>query len=105
MKRRNKLPALSLSNIGDYRIQFPFRPNDTFIEVMYYGLSDDEDAEGYYENIESLPLWMQERLAVLFICESRFESKDGVVDSTEAIDGVGQRISQHIYWVHSPSAI
>ena len=62
------------------------------VEVVCLGISNvDHEAEGIYQKVEELPMWMQEKLAVLNMME--------VNPPQEEVDGVGIRIDESTYWV------
>ena len=48
-----------------------------------------------YDSVDDLPDWMQRKLAVL--------SSIDCSNLTEELEGVGRRVSGHVYWVY-PSA-
>jgi hypothetical protein len=65
------------------------------VEVTHFGIECVDLAEiGTYANPSSLPMWMQERLAVLSMMPSK--------PPTEAVVGVGQRINAVTYWLLKP---
>lgn len=62
----------------------------TGVVVMAFGeLSTLTD--GHYDCVEDLPLWVQERLAVLYMCPGEHP--------TPYIEGVGRRIFENLFWV------
>lgn len=67
------------------------------VDVVCFGLeSVDSQLEGHYDRIDDLPDWVKERLAVLNMMPP--------TPPTNSVDGVGRRISAHVYWVFAPSA-
>lgn len=65
------------------------------IDVLCLGLVPSEHSlEGQYSGVDELPLWMQERLAVLMMMS--------LEPPTVELEGVGRRISSHVYWVFNP---
>ena len=67
------------------------------VDVVCFGLeSVDSVLEGHYDRIDDLPDWVKERLAVLNMMPP--------TPPTNSVDGVGRRISAHVYWVFAPSA-
>jgi hypothetical protein len=65
------------------------------VEVTHFGIECVDLVEiGTYANTSDLPLWMQERLAVLCMMPSK--------PPTEAVEGVGQRINAATYWMSKP---
>lgn len=80
-----------------------FRNNITYrvavysrsVEVMCFDEeSVDSAIEGSYADVDDLPQWMQERLAVLYMTSAK--------QPTEDIPGVGRRITDTVYWVYGP---
>ena len=62
-------------------------------EVVCFDLeSIDSELEGYYDDLSDLPVWVQERIAVLAVCSPE--------PPTHIVVGVGRRISENIYWVY-----
>lgn len=67
------------------------------IDVVCFGLeSVDSKLEGHYDRIDALPKWVQERLALLNMIPP--------TPPTSTVDGIGRRISAHVYWVFAPDA-
>jgi hypothetical protein len=54
------------------------------IEVICIGI-------GLYDLDEPLPKWLEERLAVLMLCDP--------TPPTVAVEGIGRRIDEHTFWV------
>jgi|TARA_R110000782_G_scaffold166916_1_gene258905 hypothetical protein len=48
-------------------------------------------SDGYYEPLDSLPTWMQERLVVLSTMPHE--------PPTEPVRGIGKRIDENVFWV------
>ena len=66
------------------------------IDVVCFGLeSVDSCLEGHYDRIDDLPNWVKERIAVLNMIP--------VSPPTSTVEGVGRRISAHVYWVFAPT--
>lgn len=61
-----------------------FCTKDGIIEV-------DESIEGTYDDLDSLPKWIQERIALLSMLSYK--------PPTVTVEGVGRRISKDTYWV------
>jgi len=62
------------------------------IEVTCIGMNCvDAEAEGLYDLSEPLPKWLEDRLAVLMLCDP--------TPPTVAVEGVGRRIDEHTFWV------
>lgn len=65
------------------------------VEVTHFGIESVDLSEvGIYGNTSDLPMWMQERLAVLCMMSSK--------PPTVAVEGVGQRINATTYWLSKP---
>lgn len=65
------------------------------VGVTPYGFTDSVDL-GHtviYDNVDSLPEWMREKLAVLVTL--RFDVP------TEELVGLGRRVSEHVFWVYA----
>jgi len=62
------------------------------IEVVCLGIdSVDKEVEGTYAGMSKLPMWMQERVAVLSMMK---------VDPPQTtIEGIGMRVDDSVYWV------
>jgi len=66
------------------------------VDVVCFGLdSVDSCLEGHYDRIDDLPNWVKERLAVLNMIPA--------TPPTQEVEGVGRRISGHVYWVFAPT--
>ena len=65
------------------------------VDVVCFGLeSVDSQLEGHYDDANHLPNWVKERLAVLNMIPA--------TPPTNEVEGVGRRISGHVYWVFAP---
>ena len=65
------------------------------IDIVCFGLeSVDSQLEGHYDRVDDLPGWVKERLAVLNMLS--------ITPPTNEVEGVGRRISAHVYWVFAP---
>jgi hypothetical protein len=65
------------------------------VDIVCFGLSSiDSDIDGHYDQTDDLPEWLKERLAVLMIMNATPPTSD--------VEGVGRRISSHVYWVYAP---
>ena len=88
-----------LSNTPDdklYRVQVNSDTNA--IEVSCIGIDKvDAEAEGMYRSADALPIWLQERLAVLMVTDWK--------PITVSVEGVGRRIDKTTYWVVKPKEI
>lgn len=63
------------------------------VEAVCFDLENiDSELEGYYDGISALPMWVQERVAVLAVCNPE--------PPTHIVEGVGRRISENVYWIY-----
>lgn len=63
------------------------------VEVVCFDLENvDSELEGYYDEVSDLPTWVQERIAVLSVCNPD--------PPTPVVEGVGRRISEGIFWIY-----
>lgn len=86
MSYDNNLPHYN--NI--YRVDI--NPHTNAVEVLCIGMdSVDSGAEGNYHSVDTLPLWMQEKVALLMLTP--------LDKPTEVVEGVGRRIDANVYWV------
>lgn len=77
-----------------YRLYIP-NGLDNDITVLCFGLDQvDEGIEGHYDNANALPVWMQERLALLLMIEP--------VPPISEVKGVGRRIDENVFWIYKP---
>jgi len=67
------------------------------VDVVCFGMGVDTIHDGHYINVDVLPKWVQERLAVLMMMTS--------TPPTEEVEGVGRRISRDVYWVYKPDSV
>jgi hypothetical protein len=67
------------------------------VDVVCFGMGVDTIHDGHYINVDVLPKWVQERLAVLMMMTS--------TPPTEEVEGVGRRISRDVYWVYKPDHV
>jgi hypothetical protein len=67
------------------------------VDVVCFGMGVDTIHDGHYINVDVLPKWVQERLAVLMMMT--------YAPPTEEVEGVGRRISRDVYWVYKPDHV
>ena len=67
------------------------------VDVVCFGMGVDTIHDGHYINVDVLPKWVQERLAVLMMMTH--------TPPTEEVEGVGRRISRDVYWVYKPDGV
>lgn len=65
------------------------------VEISCIGMDRvDSQLDGIYSCVDDLPMWLQERLAVLMVSDWR--------PITRSVDGVGRRIDRNTFWVVQP---
>ena len=66
---------------------------DNTVETDCFEMLDafNPELKKYYETLDDLPNWVQDKLAVLMLLDH--------TKVNEEVKGVGRRISQSIYWV------
>jgi len=64
------------------------------VDTVCYDLLDNfaPELKQHYTNVDDLPAWTKEKLAVLMILDASKKS--------EEIDGIGRRISNEVFWVY-----
>ena len=67
------------------------------VDVVCFGMGVDTIHDGHYINVDVLPKWVQERLAVLMMM--------AYTPPTEEVESVGRRISRDVYWVYKPDGV
>jgi hypothetical protein len=92
-----EIHALTNQHDSDiYRIHIRDTGEDR-ISVICVGMERvDACLEGAYDNLQELPQWVQERIAVLSMLNAK--------PPTQNIEGVGRRINESTYWVYRPSS-
>ena len=73
-----------------YRVEFM---EDGSVQVLNFDYTQ-VDPELYACTIETLPEWMQKRLAVLMVMEYE--------PPTKIVRGIGRRIDKNVFWVLKP---
>jgi hypothetical protein len=82
---------MNIIDSATYRVQI----RSSGVDVFCFGLeSIDAKCEGAYTSVDSLPQWLQERLAVLMVASS--------TPPTVEIPKIGRRISERVFWVYAP---
>ena len=82
---------MSASDDSTYRVLIAL--DNKTVSVECFGMYPlDSSVDGAYNSVDELPEWMQSKLAVLYMLPLPPPSND--------VEGVGTKISQHIYWVY-----
>lgn len=87
----NALRAQCAQWTGDIDNVYRVAIDGVAVEVMCLGMDIDSSIEGIYNSTSELPMWMQERLAVLSMMK--------VSPPQTKIEGVGMRVDERVYWV------
>ena len=63
------------------------------VNITWFDLIENfaPELDEVYDSVQDLPQWVQERLAVLMVLDP--------TQVNEEIEGVGRRISKHVFWV------
>lgn len=62
-------------------------------KVVVHSLNTiDNEIDGYYDSVNDLPVWMQERLAILSLMSAKPPTQD--------VEGVGRRIDDRTFWLY-----
>jgi hypothetical protein len=79
-----------VKEIPIYRIQIN---DDHTVETTCYEMLDafNPELKKYYETLDDLPKWVQDKLAVLMLLDH--------MKVNEEVEGVGRRINENVYWV------
>jgi len=73
-----------------YRVKFSDGKEN--VEIVCFGMEClDTSVTGQYINIRETPKWVQERIAVLSMLDT----------PSLSVDGIGQRIERHVYWLYA----
>ena len=72
-----------------YRVYVSPRTNT--VRVLAIGIEVDSTIEGEYDSVDALPLWMQEKIALLMMTS--------LDKPTSTVEGVGRRIDANVYWI------
>ena len=68
-------------------------PNTSTITMTCIGMdSVDNETESVYHSVDALPLWTQEKIALLMMT--------ALDKPTKSVEGVGRRIDANTYWVY-----
>jgi len=66
-------------------------PHTNAVEVSCIGMEVDSVVSGEYDSVDALPLWMQEKVALLMMTP--------LDKPTSEVEGVGRRIDDNVYWI------
>ena len=82
---------IDLTDDDIYRVSID--PTTKSVEMMCIGMNSvDSQLEGIYDNVDDLPVWAQEKMSVLMLCDA--------TPPTQEIEGVGKRIEKYVYWLY-----
>jgi len=66
-------------------------PHTNAVKVQVFGMEVDNTVSGEYPTVHYLPLWMQEKVALLMMTP--------LDKPTSEVEGVGRRIDDNVYWI------
>ena len=66
-------------------------PHTNAVKVQVFGMEVDNTVSGEYLTVHYLPLWMQEKVALLMMTP--------LDKPTSEVEGVGRRIDDNVYWI------
>ena len=66
-------------------------PHTNAVAVSCIGMEVDSVVSGEYDSVDALPLWMQEKVALLMMTP--------LDKPTSEVEGVGRRIDDNVYWI------
>ena len=66
-------------------------PHTNAVEVSCIGMEVDSAVSGEYSSVDDLPLWAQEKIALLMMTS--------LDKPTSEVKGVGRRIDDNVYWI------
>jgi hypothetical protein len=79
------------SNVTVHRVCIHSDNNTVEISCLGMDCVDSPD-NGVYDSIDKLPDWIQDRLAVLFLCDPNPPTKE--------VGGIGRRIDANVFWIN-----
>jgi len=83
---------VSVSDDSTYRVTVA--RNNRTVSVECFGMYPlDRSVDGTYASVDELPEWMQAKLAVLLMLDTPPPTND--------VEGVGSKLSPHLYWVYN----
>ena len=84
------LLAMQVEKEPIYRLRLGSKPS---VAVSCYDLIENfaPELESEYDSVNDLPIWAQEKLAVLMLLDPK--------QINDPIEGVGRRINEHVFWI------
>lgn len=88
--REIDLLAMQIEKEPVYRLNLGKKPR---VAVVCYDLIENfaPELESDYDSVNDLPIWAQEKLAVLMLLDPK--------EVNDPIEGVGRRINESVFWI------
>ena len=83
---------VTVEQVGQSREVFRLEVADGSVTIINFSLEMlDNDISGWYSEVDLLPDWVKDRLALLMMVDP--------TPPTKYVDGVGRRISETVFWI------
>ena len=83
---------VTVEQVGQSREVFRLEVVDGSVTIINFSLEMlDNDVSGWYSEVDLLPDWEKDRLALLMMVDP--------IPPTKYVDGVGRRISETVFWI------
>ena len=83
---------VTVEQVGQSREVFRLEVVDGSVAIINFALEMlDNDISGWYSEVDLLPDWVKDRLALLMMVDP--------TPPTKYVDGVGRRISETVFWI------
>lgn len=83
---------VTVEQVGQSREVFRLEVVDGSVTIINFALEMlDNDISGWYSEVDLLPDWVKDRLALLMMVDP--------TPPTKYVDGVGRRISETVFWI------
>ena len=83
---------VTVEQVGQSREVLRLEVVDGSVTIINFSLEMlDNDVSGWYSEVDLLPDWVKDRLALLMMVDP--------IPPTKYVDGVGRRISETVFWI------
>ena len=83
---------MTVEQVGQSREVLRLEVVDGSVTIINFSLEMlDNDISGWYSEVDLLPDWVKDRLALLMMVNP--------TPPTKYVDGVGRRISETVFWI------
>jgi hypothetical protein len=97
LQMKNKLFNSETEAKDIYRVFVNTKGGAMLVKVDQIGIDmmgeEEPIKEGWYDNVNELPMWLQEKVAVLAIL-------DPSIKPAQTVKGIGRRIDHDTFWVY-----